>query len=148
MASGKVHLAANRLVLPGVVIATAIGTALAGFDPLITSLGSGLGMFFGQWVEPDLDMVNRTESEIRAIEANCFLHLWVWYWIPYARIFSHRGISHVPILGTVTRLVYLLPFVYVLWHCSGALFNWIILGLILSDILHWLLDKCPLNFRL
>ncbi|MEJ5172266.1 MAG: metal-binding protein [Hydrogenothermaceae bacterium] len=29
------------------------------------------------------------------------------FWYPYTRLFSHRGISHIPFYGTLTKLVYL-----------------------------------------
>ena len=44
-------------------------------------------------------------------------------WGPYAGLFKHRGISHTPFLGTLTRLIYLLVAVYVVLAVLNALFD-------------------------
>ena len=35
---------------------------------------------------------------------------WYWsnLWKPYAKNFKHRGVSHIPVVGTLTRLIYVL----------------------------------------
>lgn len=41
-------------------------------------------------------------------------------WRPYASVFKHRGVSHVPVLGTLTRLLYLAALAYV---CGSVLYS-------------------------
>lgn len=73
-------------------------------------------------------------------------------WAPYARIFRHRGLSHSPLLGPLTRILYLLiwvalvallfgwrppPMEKVPWDKAGA----VLLGLFLPQFFHVLLDR-------
>ncbi len=44
-------------------------------------------------------------------------------WDPYARVFKHRGLSHMPIVGTLTRVVYILIVVYALSAVANAFFD-------------------------
>ena len=70
---------------------------------------------------------------------------------PYALFFSHRGISHLPVIGTLTRLLYLFFLfflIYILLYkeipalyiTSNALFIWGFGGACLADIAHECLD--------
>jgi len=57
---------------------------------------------------------------------------------------SHRGVSHWPVFGTLTRLLYLSPLL-ALWAKFGtvpwaAVGLWA-LGLCLSDLLHIMMDR-------
>lgn len=65
------------------------------------------------------------------------------YFLFYARLAHHRGLSHLPILGTLTRVVYLGPLLIIAaWF--GFPFQvwmlWVVLGLILSDTAHFVHD--------
>jgi len=46
-----------------------------------------------------------------------------WLWIPYAVMFRHRRISHHPVVGPLTRILYLLTivalFLVALWATTG-----------------------------
>jgi uncharacterized metal-binding protein len=72
----------------------------------------------------------------------------------YSFIFRHRGISHIPILGTLTRIAYLAVLILItlwlldlnkteFWHTLIAykgFFTSGILAMVLSDLCHLLLD--------
>lgn len=87
-------------------------------------------------------------------------------WRPYARVFKHRGLSHMPIVGTLTRVVYILIVVYALSAVANAFFdlgwkmsvddfvkidrNAIVVGLVglcLPDLFHILADRLFKNAR-
>lgn len=91
---------------------------------------------------------------------------WIWnqLWIPYAYLLTHRGISHLPVIGLLTRLLYLWGIIKILiffiphsnfsyeylvrdWKwmlpkmIDGRLYiNSILLPIYISDILHSLVD--------
>ena len=46
-------------------------------------------------------------------------------WWPYARLFRHRGISHLFIVGTLTRISYTLILVISLWGSIFTLITWL-----------------------
>jgi uncharacterized metal-binding protein len=102
------------------------------------------GSLAGLILTPDLD-VDTGCTSMRLVRGGCgrlVSTLWQWYWLPYSKVMPHRGISHTPILGTLTRLVYFIPFlfVFVLWYTHTELWLWVV-GLMVSDTIHWGLDK-------
>jgi uncharacterized metal-binding protein len=42
-------------------------------------------------------------------------------WRPYSRVFRHRGLSHAPVIGTLTRIVYLGGVIYILGAVTQSL---------------------------
>ncbi len=105
----------------------------------------GLGYLGGSlFLSPDLDLYAS-----RATRRWGILRL---LWWPYARLFRHRGISHHPLWGPLTRLLYL-GAVLVLFglglHFLGLRLPqfpraWVgpaLLGLWLPQLLHVLLDR-------
>ncbi len=61
-------------------------------------LSFGLGFFVSTWIlSPDLDLGPKKRAGLLRL----FLY-------PYSLIMSHRGLSHWPILGTLTRIIYLI----------------------------------------
>jgi len=52
-------------------------------------------------ITPDLDLADRT------VQAKRRWGPLGWLWVPYGRMFSHRGLSHTWLVGPLTRLVYL-----------------------------------------
>ncbi len=68
---------------------------------LIFAFSFILATFF---LSPDLDLFHSAPSR----NWGCFKILW---W-PYTKLFKHRGISHVPILGTGSRFIYLSTLAY------------------------------------
>lgn len=108
------------------------------------AVAASTGCLFGLWCQPDRDHVAGKSP--------------IWFW--YSRAFKHRGISHWPIIGTCTRLAYLsVPFLICwgwlevgLWLSRATIPPWglpiwgwqavgcWLVGLMLSDILHWIAD--------
>ncbi|MFN3813937.1 MAG: metal-binding protein [Aquificaceae bacterium] len=152
MALGKTHEAINLILLPA-----ALYFVPKGFYFSFT-LGYILGTFF---LSPDIDIKHSKPSKrwryMRFI------------WIPYQKGSRHRGFSHIPIVGTFIRLLYLnlsIVFLYfiligVLRYTSPELSNifisfdadrllehmakkesafFFLLGLIASEAFHVLLD--------
>lgn len=68
----------------------------------------------------------------------------------YARMIPHRGISHMPVVGTLTRVLYLGVIGLLVWIVVGrpALPTylpwrvlWVVAGLVIVDALHWVRDR-------
>ncbi len=87
-------------------------------------------------------------------------------WRPYSHIFKHRGLSHTPIVGTLTRVLYIFVVVYALAAMANAFFDlgwkmsfndlkdmdfkiviWALAGLCLPDLFHILADHTLKNAR-
>lgn len=119
MASGRTHAAvAWTLSIPlGVAGAYAY---LTGYPAL--GIGIGCGTLAGILVTPDADLEGTTWEEQRIYRLSTLLGLlWQWAWFLYARAIPHRGISHTPILGTLTRLIYIVIFFHIMiWLVTGA----------------------------
>lgn len=104
MASGNEH---DRMILasaPALVVALA---TVSRPDLIPWVMG---GYFFGGYLlSPDLDVNG----------ANNCLKRWQiaglgWYWWPYRVLFKHRGISHWPVAGSLTRVAWLvIPPLYI-----------------------------------
>ncbi len=162
MATGRQH-----------ALATAIagGTLAAGLYviflcPLSTTVTFACGCLTGLVISPDLDIRQSTHAErVMRNSAGQFGRFlaWVWFWVwwPYAHFIPrHRHpLSHMPLLGTVLRLVYLsalLGAIYALldWlfvlpafsEISSALISlipWWLAGLVIVDALHAVMDTKP-----
>lgn len=126
----------NRTVHEATSIGLGVALVPLGYQaglPLPYAFLLGLGSILCVWVNPDLDVAERRRQG-----------MWRLYWYPYGKAVPHRHwISHMPIIGTAVRLIYLLPLLalsYLIrpptWEVSRVL----ILGLALGDTLHWLLD--------
>ncbi len=91
MALYKGHEKFNLLLLPPTLY----------FIPKEYLLFYTLGYLFGTFfLSPDLDLPQSVPS--RRWKLLSFL------WHPYRKVFKHRGLSHFPFLGTLSRLLYLL----------------------------------------
>lgn len=104
MSSGRVHAKiAWGLFLP---------LAIAGIYllPFNRALGAGCmsGALAGVLITPDIDLEGITYEERRIYRLLYPLGLlWQWLWWPYGAVMQHRGLSHAFLLGTLTRLLYL-----------------------------------------
>ncbi len=95
MPCGRIHLAVELSTLP---VWVAVGATLgAGRSSLVLFAGAYVGASL--FLSPDLDLV-RSDVAHRWRAAR-------YLWRPYAALFRHRGISHAPLLGPLTRLLYL-----------------------------------------
>lgn len=154
MPSGAVHARDSRVL--AVVSSVPI---LFYSQNLAASALVAIGCLSGIPLSPDLDHHHRTYAERYYI----FGRLWGWFWMPYEKLLPHRSpFSHYPILGTLLRQFYLLSAVWLVlyltgWEEAGLLRNlawlgnkwwyqWWLLGLLLSDTMHWAQDYRP-RFR-
>lgn len=139
--NGKAHFTANTVILFGTfgIVASQRPELLT---PAIT--GSTLGLL----ITPDYDFksiyIKSVINKIPVLGA-----LWNAYWWPYAVLFKHRKLSHNIIFGTLTRFIYLLLPVYILYiyyiytKVQISIENVLILYLFwyLQDLSHYLLDS-------
>lgn len=150
MASGTSHdradlaLAASLASLPlwGGVLVGAINPSIQiEFYPELC-LCAAAGALAHLWLSPDLDL-----PRCNALRR---WGLFRFMWKPYQRIIPcHRHVlSHLPIIGTVGRVVYLgaLPVFFFGPEWLMLPEVWCIaLGLALADALHWVMDGCPVR---
>ena len=154
MAAGRTHNVATLVLTPAVAWAA---WELSNHNDLTTWL-AGVGCFCGIFISPDLDMRQRTVSETTLLRWSLGIgYIWIVLWYPYAVLFRHRGISHMPMVGTVTRVLYLLVIALLIQHIvhssldsQWSAWNWVeqnqrslaifIAGLAISDLGHWVLD--------
>lgn len=95
MPQGNTHLAVELGTLPGWV---GLGAALGvGREPLL--IFAVAYVTASLFLSPDLDL-ERSSTAYRWRQARVL-------WKPYAALFRHRGISHSPVWGPLTRLAYL-----------------------------------------
>jgi len=148
MPSGKIHDQIWRVGLDYMLVAT-----LSVIFPLIIFTGEVeliaifSGYLLGSFIEPDLDQYAITTSEARLYkwfkDVGAFI---VGYFTWYAYRFKHRGISHFPVIGTLTRWIWMFfPFM-IYWILSGNYDGFLILknkwliymfiGNSISDLLH------------
>ena len=113
---------------------------------LYAAMGSALTLL----VNPDADMEIVTGNE-RAFMRRVPLigRVWLWLWYPYARMFRHRGVSHWPVVGTLTRAAYLGVLLTVGLMAMGiqvyiddvvGVGGYVVIGMTASDVVHWLMD--------
>lgn len=158
MADGKTHEADS------VAIAIPLGLIIGGLTGEIPlGLAAGIGCFCGVILTPDLDVDTSTRSKAKMVAASPLGWLWVFYWYPYAKAIKHRAwISHLPIIGTIIRVLYLfapfilgavvlqlngLPILESAWVLRPLLVPQVMawgLGLSMSDLVHWIRDGAPI----
>lgn len=102
MPSGRVHnlinLAAYAVLAAGALAASR--QDLIGVTPA-QAINFTLGFMAGTFLlSPDLDLSEGRVDSKRRWGVLGFL------WVPYGRMFSHRGLSHTWLLGPLTRLAY------------------------------------------
>jgi uncharacterized metal-binding protein len=99
LALGRTHELINLLALPGFLY----------FLPKEFYLPFGLGYVLGTFfLSPDLDL--KHSKPFKRWKALKIL------WLPYQKKSKHRGISHIPILGTLTRLLYIFLLITALYY--------------------------------
>lgn len=137
MPSGRFHEAVNLIALPPTLYVLPEPLSKVGF-----AAGYVVGTF---WITPDLDLTtSRPRRRWKLLGV---------LWLPYAWLFSHRGLSHRPLLGALTRVLYLAALAGLgLWALDRLGYHWqfsvslsrgwlsFFAGLLLADVLHLLLD--------
>jgi len=160
----------------GLTVATVLGSHY--LDAALVFVGQCVGvLLLSRWIDPDLDQLGLTSAEgrllndfkiikgrSRSLPFRVFkktvneLGGWIgfliaWWAMPYAYIMryfgGHRGLSHVHIVGTITRVVWMFwPLVYLWWWFYFPYFEIItplllgaFTGLCAIDSLHIHLDR-------
>ena len=132
--TGKQHATVSTITASVTVLASPALTRLVGYDAV---MGLIAGAIVGILVTPDIDHHVITYEENR-IKRWCNLcgKIWIIYWLPYSKAFKHRGISHAPIVGTMTRALYFpLPVIVAGWFGIASVVG-LLAGWALQDLLH------------
>lgn len=135
MPSGKVHLRIEMIILllllaPGIYMLQ-IGLVHA----LYVTVFLAAYLFSSLLLSPDLDLVGsdpfRRWGMARVL------------WVPYARLFHHRALSHHIIFGPLTRIAYLggitsLAYIGIVhftgWHVSLSIPQWPVIAALVSGL--------------
>lgn len=113
MPDGVTHMRFNLTLGPVISLPIAALAGLALHDaPLAAMAAAGAGVLAGTFgPNPDWDANSTLEEEAkwRSIPVvGRFVYAFIfWLRAPYAALFRHRGLSHTPVIGTLTRLLYI-----------------------------------------
>lgn len=130
----RTHVKVNLLIGLPLALAALKYTANLTVEEVISFTGTFIyGTYF---LSPDVDIAYKTKLfSLKGLLTLPFR--------PYSYIFRHRGISHIPVIGTLTRVAWILGFCYlffgtiwfspILWFAIG--------GLATADLFHILLDR-------
>ena len=150
MPHGRTHNLVNTLL----TAATFAGAKYYGVaDPVSFSMSAGV--MVGFVLNPDLDVESGSIAYYNVrrlpIVGKALAVAWRIAWWPYAKVVPHRSrLSHLPILGTLIRVSYLGLLSWPAWPFIpwGAVLPWLapaLLGLAVSDAVHWVLDMKSLK---
>lgn len=136
--TGKQHAVVASTVAVGTALA-APGIAL--YTGPVVALGICLGTLVGWLITPDIDHHAITEEERRLIKHfGIFEHAWRLYWMPYEKLFKHRGMSHTPVIGTLTRAIYFPTPAMLAGYLDWNLLVGLLAGWVAQDLIHILGD--------
>jgi len=105
MSTGREHSASTLGLLLGLGVGYPLGYFIDPIQAPIVVAGSALSGFL---VGSDLDVDTGNISNHYIRKAFGTDLLWNVFWRPYRMGKKHRGLSHVPILGTLFRILYIL----------------------------------------
>lgn len=135
MCTGKKHDLITIVLLP--IIMLMVYELTYNFNIVIIFTVSYL--FSSFMFNGDLDIISRPYQRWLFLK-------WIWY--PYRKIIPHRSIwSHGIIIGTLIRLIYIMPILYIIFKvCNLQILNYnyviiILLGLEMGNIIHTLSDR-------
>ena len=143
MPNGQVHATATLL---GAVI---IPASMAVYRlPTSEVVACAIGFIITLSVNPDLDLNRRIP----------WRHpdklIWFLVWRPYAWAMPHRSpLSHFPVFGTFFRIFYIGVILVWLAYLLGIsatinpLLYWVVIGMIVSDTIHFLLDTVTTSLK-
>lgn len=116
MPSGRVHNLINLASLAALGLLAAVAERQKLWpDPTFTltpamSANFTWAFLVGTFLlSPDLDLAENNVDSKRRWGPLGFL------WVPYGRMFSHRGLSHTWVVGPLTRLIYLSIIAAIVW---------------------------------
>lgn len=150
MPSGKVHDSATLAV----TALAALPVAYWQFsDTMTLAEVAAAGAITGSFVlggltnlvmSPDADQAEGWGNTGLHRGSRLFGKWWLHYWWSYGKISKHRGLSHAPMIGTLTRVAYvfpviMIPFLLMLWLYWPIVVAWLV-GLMWADLWHTILD--------
>lgn len=107
-----------------------------------------VGSLYGILSTPDLDLLDSsgnyslyTIRETFGYFSPIIEKAWTVVWYPYSKSINHRSwISHMPIISTLIRLLYMFPLTALAWFFFGNNFQYYVLALICADTVHAAMD--------
>lgn len=148
MASGRTHDIAGVFAVAALSAVLSPNLQTGAITPYAFSLLVGGNVIGYSHLSPDLDLPQSRPSQRWGLLR--------FTWSPYQRVMPHRGLSHVPILGSLTRLCYLAtPIAAIAWLSGytdlgiwrqSALLFWI--GVEIACLVHLVFDYTPFLRRL
>lgn len=166
MSTGRTHSGISTGTALGVLVGAGVFSSVGITSTVLVASGALLGVL----LTPDLDVDDGCISHyyIRKFFGKWVELWWFWLWHPYSLAFKHRSNwSHFPIFSTLFRLTYfcfpiiiypilrrrlatvlqsqiaalpLLVTAAILLYAAGVDVIFVILGLILSDTVHFIAD--------
>jgi uncharacterized metal-binding protein len=148
MSNYKGHCAFNTLVALPLLVAAQF--YIIHPKSIFLFIFAGAFVYTTFFMNPDLDLVHKIKLfSLRGLFSLPFR--------AYSTIFKHRGISHLPLLGSLTRLVWLLGIALLIffliyqtlpskaglayyWSHYKCFFIYGFAGVVLADLCHLLLD--------
>jgi uncharacterized metal-binding protein len=122
MPAGHTHTTLNLASTP-IVFLTINQLHLIGLPYLATGCASFI--FATLFMSPDLDLFNSNPTHHWGV----FKYLW----LPYSKMFHHRGLSHSLLFGSLTRIFYLTA-IALIFTCSYFSLKEILLPMSMSDV--------------
>jgi uncharacterized metal-binding protein len=123
------------------------------------ALALASGCLAGILISPDLDVDDGSLSTgiVRREAGRIPAFAWRALWYPYARLIRHRSwLSHFPFIGTALRIAYLGLIAWLILLLLGhpwpwaSLPDWVpfaMIGLSISDLMHWAADGIFSTFQ-
>lgn len=153
MPSGKVHLNIEAIILVLLAGGAILLVTYSWIDVQQALLFLGSYVFSMILMSPDLDLAKSDAFRRWGIVR--------WFWLPYVWIFRHRRLSHHPLLGPLSRILYVAilvlaaTFVYLVstgnpgprWKLSAVVIVPVFLGLYMPNIEHILADRISTAYR-
>jgi len=114
-----------------------------------------VGSLYGLLSTPDLDQIEKVGNKVGGYygqsvirdtfgggKVGAFIeYAWWTYWQPYAKAIGHRDWkSHIPVISTLGRMIYGLPFIIIFYIFLHDNFSYFVIALITSDTIHWAFD--------
>ena len=145
MADGKTHALASGTVL---VLTAAAALPVAAMGHYDIAAGMVAGATLGHLITPDLDQPGWTydEARIRKTFGLLAANMWRGWTAFYAFTHKHRGISHIPGIGTAGRWLFLgWPVALLVWwigvELSPVFVAWMFAFNCVQDFAHLALDR-------
>lgn len=158
MPDGRIHASMSA--------AAAVGLYFLGDQAGLPETGNqamAVGCVLGIMITPDLDVDRPVRSHRLVLRrfGPVIAAVWRMLWLPYGLAIRHRSwVSHLPVVGTLIRAAYLACIgSLILWVAGtfgGITFStkpllplvpWVVIGLAVSDALHWAADILSTGFK-